>query len=71
VFSAIKAASATLFAYSQSDTSSAALHDVFEELSGACMDKIGAYASEAVSQVPVAPNDWQTASAQATSSLSE
>jgi hypothetical protein len=35
------------------------------------MDKIGAYASEAVSQVPVAPNDWQTASAQATSSLSE
>lgn len=68
-FLAVKAASATLFAYSQSDTSSAALHDVFEELSSACMDKIGAYGSETTSRPAV--EDWQTASAQATSSLGE
>lgn len=69
VFLAVKAASATLFAYSQSDTSSAALHDVFEELSSACMDKIGAYGSETSSAQHIAPTDWQTASAQATSTL--
>jgi hypothetical protein len=71
VFLAVKAASATLFAYSQSDTSSAALHDVFEELSSACMDKIGAYGAETSPSLHAAPKDWQAASAQATSSLGE
>jgi hypothetical protein len=69
VFSAIKAASATLFAYSQSDSSSAALYDVFEELSAACMDKIGAYEPEAAPQTAAIPVDWQTVSANAISSL--
>jgi hypothetical protein len=72
VFVAVKAASATLFAYSQSDSSSAALHDVFEELSSACMDKIGGYRpQEAPAGIPAVTQDWQTASAQATSSLGE
>lgn len=71
VFLAIKAASATLFAYSQADTSSAALHDVFEELSTACMDKIGAYEPEKTAEAAAVPNNWQTVSAQAISTLSK
>jgi hypothetical protein len=71
VFLAIKAASSTLFAYSQIDTNSAVLHDVFEELSSACMDKISAYEAPIPSEAPIAPKDWRSASAQATSNLGE
>jgi hypothetical protein len=39
-FTAISAASGTLFAYAQSDPSLAALHDFFEELSSGFIDKL-------------------------------
>jgi hypothetical protein len=68
VFAAIKAASNTLFAYSQQDRTASALFEVFEDLSSVCIER----ASASRDAVPAnATAEWMKASKDAASNISE
>ncbi|KAL7418364.1 hypothetical protein Q5752_006822 [Cryptotrichosporon argae] len=72
VFSAIKAASNTLFAYSHKDRTSEVLYDVFEELSSVCVEQLSQGAANPtpeVSDPSAAVEEWQRASADATNNI--
>jgi hypothetical protein len=74
-FSAISAASSTLFAYAQSDPSLAALHDVFEELSGGFIDKLSTQQTQVSPPAPPVVQDtnmgWQRNLEEATNNMGE
>ncbi|KAK8870133.1 hypothetical protein IAR55_000703 [Kwoniella newhampshirensis] len=69
VFSAIKAASNTLFAYSQQEETAGALYEVFETLSAACIDRISARLTHSPDVLAANAGEWQKLSTEATSNL--
>lgn len=73
VFDAVKAASTTLFTYSQGDWTSAPLYDVFEELSSICIDRVTQH-SFSPAKPPSdgsATSEWRKASENAVSNVGE
>ncbi|KAK4689045.1 hypothetical protein P7C73_g1066, partial [Tremellales sp. Uapishka_1] len=70
IFSAIKAASNTLFAYSQGQVTSGALYDIFEQLSGVCIDRITRVQTGSPDMgMDNAVDEWQRVSEEATSGI--
>ena len=68
VFAGVKAASNTLFAYSQQNHTAAALYEIFEDLSTLCIDRISRNEAPPPAE---ATKEWQKASAEAASGLGE
>nr|XP_031860300.1 uncharacterized protein CI109_004184 [Kwoniella shandongensis]KAA5527372.1 hypothetical protein CI109_004184 [Kwoniella shandongensis] len=69
VFSAIKAASNTLFAYSQHEQTAAALYDVFETLSAVCIDKVSSKSTQSPDVISANTGEWLKVSTDATSNI--
>ncbi|WWD19944.1 hypothetical protein CI109_104417 [Kwoniella shandongensis] len=66
---AIKAASNTLFAYSQHEQTAAALYDVFETLSAVCIDKVSSKSTQSPDVISANTGEWLKVSTDATSNI--